>query len=374
MKKKDVGHWTEVVEELSDREVDPDRVDRILVIDDAKGQRDLLIRLLELDGHQVTAVADGASALESLGREPTDLVLLDVEMPKMDGLQTLAHLKKDPELAHIPVVMLSASTDLDLVVQCIEAGAEDYLPKPFNRTLLKARIGASLRRKRLADSERSLIERLQAEIGRSDRLLRNILPDSVIARLRQGQSSIADGYNQVSVLFADVVGFTTLASKATPGALVHALHGIVSRFDALADRHGAEKIKTIGDAYMAAAGLPEERADHAETIAKLALDMRTAVEGAEIAGQQLQLRIGIHSGPVVAGVTGTRKFTYDLWGQTVNLASRMESQGIPGAIQITEATRRLLPKRFATESRGVVEIKGIGPIQTHLLLEPGAGS
>jgi len=209
---------------------------------------------------------------------------------------------------------------------------------------------------------------LGEERERSERLLLNILPVSIAERLKTSTSAIADHSEEVTVLFADIVGFTPLSARKTPQALVQLLDRIFSEFDRLAEAHGLEKIKTIGDAYMAAAGLPERRADHAPAAARMAQGMLAAV--ARIAaetGEVLAVRIGLHSGPVVAGVIGTKKFSYDMWGDTVNTASRMESHGVAGAIHCSEATAALLQHDFALTARGAVEVEGKGEMHTFLV-------
>jgi class 3 adenylate cyclase len=214
---------------------------------------------------------------------------------------------------------------------------------------------------------------LGKERERSERLLLNILPAPIAERLKASEDSIAEHSDGVTVLFADIVGFTPLSASKTPQALVELLNRIFSEFDALADIHGLEKIKTIGDAYMAVAGLPNPWPDHAPRAARMALAMLdvTARVAAET-GEQLALRIGLDSGPVVAGVIGRRKFTYDLWGDTVNTASRMESHGVPGAIHCTETTGMLLQGTFRLQARGAMVIKGKGEMNTFLLLNPEA--
>ncbi len=207
------------------------------------------------------------------------------------------------------------------------------------------------------------------ERERSERLLLNILPAAIAERLKTSSESIADHSADVTVLFADIVGFTPLSANKSPQDLVRLLDRIFSEFDALAEKHGLEKIKTIGDAYMAAAGLPERRADHAPAAARMAHDMLAAVERiAAETGEALALRIGLNSGPVVAGVIGRKKFIYDMWGDTVNTASRMESHGLPGTVHCSEATAELLQSGFALTPRGAIPIQGKGEMRTFLLL------
>lgn len=202
----------------------------------------------------------------------------------------------------------------------------------------------------------------------SERLLLNILPEPIAQRLKQEEHTIADHFNEVTVMFADIVGFTELAAKTPPIELVEILNVIFSEFDQLANAHGLEKIKTIGDAYMVVGGLPEEKPNHAEAIAAMALDMQTAVtEFCKDTGKALSIRIGINTGPVIAGIIGTKKFIYDLWGDTVNIASRMESHGIPGHIQVTEATYNCLKSQYQFEKRGLIQVKGRGMMNCYLL-------
>jgi class 3 adenylate cyclase len=227
-------------------------------------------------------------------------------------------------------------------------------------------LGEAVRGRRALDQEHRL---LLAEQDRSERLLLNVLPSPIAARLKQGEAVIADRFPEVTVLFADLAGYTARSDHSSPERLVQVLGDLFTAFDRLAQRHGLEKIKTIGDAYMVAGGLPEPRPDHAEAVAEMALDVRDEVgRHLDPAGQPLAVRIGIDTGPVVAGVIGTSKFSYDLWGDTVNTASRMESQGVVGCIQVTERTYRRLRDRYRFERRGPVQVKGKGELVTWFLL------
>lgn len=208
-------------------------------------------------------------------------------------------------------------------------------------------------------------DRFQRE---ADDLLHSILPDDIAARLKADRSMIADDYPDASVLFADVVGFTPLSAELTPAELVGLLNSVFSTFDGFVAELGLEKIKTIGDEYMVASGVPVPRLDHAVALAELALRIRDHVADTPYLGRRLDMRIGINSGPVVAGIIGTHKFSYDMWGDTVNVASRMESEGTPGAIQIGPATYELLRDRYECERRGTISVKGKGEMETYLLL------
>ena len=212
---------------------------------------------------------------------------------------------------------------------------------------------------------------LGLERAKSERLLLNVLPEPVAARLKEREGTIADDCPAVTVLFADIVGFTPLSERLPAAELVSLLDRIFARWDALALEHGVEKIKTIGDAYMAAAGIPLPRPDHAEAAAAMALAMGPAVaESSAETGVPLAVRIGIDTGPVVAGVIGQAKFSYDLWGDTVNTASRMEFHGVAGRIQVTERAYRHLRERFRFEPRGAIEVKGKGTMSPYLLIGP----
>jgi adenylate cyclase len=212
---------------------------------------------------------------------------------------------------------------------------------------------------------------LGSERARSERLLLNVLPAPIAERLKQREAVIADRFDAVSVLFADIVGFTPLSVGMSADELVAMLDGLFARLDEMTQRRGLEKIRTIGDAYMVAAGVPTPRADHAPVLVELGLDMlRAAHDGS--GGRPLQLRVGISSGPVVAGVIGRTKFQYDIWGDTVNTASRMESHGVPGRIQVSESTRVLIEHSYLCEARGLIDVKGKGPMPTYLVVGPGS--
>ncbi|HMA37459.1 MAG TPA: adenylate/guanylate cyclase domain-containing protein [Chloroflexia bacterium] len=340
----------------------------ILVVDDDENNRLLTARRVQRYGHQVSFAANGREALTLMRAQPFDLVLLDIMMPEMSGYEVLEQVKADATLRHLPIIMISALDDLASVVKCIELGAEDYLFKPINSVLLNARVGASLEKKRLRDQEQTYLRAVQAEQERSERLLLNILPAPVAARLKTDPRTIADSFPDATVLFADIVDFTRLAGAIPPISLVDLLNDIFSAFDLLALQYGLEKIKTMGDAYMVVGGVPIPRPDHVEAIAEMALAMqRSIVSFRTPAGPPFTIRIGISTGPVVAGVIGRQKFSYDLWGDTVNMASRMESQGVPGQIQVTEATYRRLRDKFRLKERGLILVKGKGEMRVFLL-------
>jgi class 3 adenylate cyclase len=235
--------------------------------------------------------------------------------------------------------------------------------------LLKARIDASLEKKRWRDQEQAYLRQLQSEREKSEALLFNVLPKPIAERLKQGETIIADSFSEVTVLFADIVDFTELSTGMTPADLVVLLNDVFCTFDYLASRHSLEKIKTTGDAYMVVGGLFNRHADHVNAVADMALDMRDAMALFSRKDQKpLNIRIGFHMGPVVAGVLGTNKYSYDLWGDTVNTASRMESHSMVGKIQVTEAIYERLQDAYTFEERGAIPIKNKGDMTTYFLL------
>jgi class 3 adenylate cyclase len=286
------------------------------------------------------------------------------------------------------LVSIALGTVLTRSIQALTATVRRFAEKDFSaRTpeLSRDEIGTladnfnqmaatiQLHSEQLEELVRQRTKELSAEKQTSERLLLNVLPGPIADRLKTGESLIVDRFEAVSVLFADIVGFTAMSARTSPEALVTMLNELFSTFDQLAEKHGLEKIKTIGDAYMVVAGIPQPIADHAVAIAHMGLDMLAALtDYSTRAGMNLTIRVGIHTGSVVAGVIGTKKFIYDLWGDTVNTASRMESTGVPGRIQVSQATYELLRDLFELEERGPIEVKGKGLMPVYLLVRPRA--
>ena len=333
----------------------------VLVVDDDEANRTLLRDPLEAHGYEIIEAENGEQALQKVEQRPPDVILLDVMMPRMDGFEVCRRLKKDPGTAHIPILIVTALSERMERMMGIAAGASDFLSKPVDLQELTLRVNHAAHAKHLFDQ-------LQAEHERAERLLLNTLPRAIAERMKQGEVNIADHHPDVSVLVADLVGFTTLAAHIGPDQVVYLLNEIFSGFDVLAEKHGLEKIKTIGDAYMAAGGLPLPRPDHAEAIADLALDLMAEIDKFNRAyNTSIQLRIGISTGTVVAGVIGRWKFTYDLWGDTVNLAFRLESLGQPGTIQVSGLTYERLKDKYQFDGSRNIDIKGRGTELAHTL-------
>lgn len=348
----------------------------VLVVDDSRTLRRILVRELNTLGlTNIIEAGDGIEAVEVVKSKTVDLMLLDMEMPELDGLGVLQALKSDEAYKQLPIIVISGADQFDKTIKCIEIGAEDYLPKPFDPILLRARIFSSLEKKRLRDLDQKHLEMLNKEKEllefeqmKTEKLMLNILPKPIAERLKKGEKNISGSYPEVTILFSDLVGFTKMSSQKSAADLVKLLNDLFSRFDKRGENLGLEKIKTIGDAYMAVGGLPIPRSDHAEIVADMALGMfeDLAAFNAEN-NAELNMRIGLNSGPVVAGVIGFTKFSYDLWGNTVNTASRMESTSLPGRIQISPSTQEALNDKFILEERELMECKGLGQIMTHFL-------
>jgi adenylate cyclase len=376
----------------------------ICIVDDSATQRILLTSILTAAGYTKLLAADSArTAFRHLGMDSperpapaVDLILMDISMPEMDGIEATRAIKAVPALQDIPIIMVTGSTEADSLQQAFAAGAIDYITKPVNQIELLARVRSALRLKYEMDRRKareqelldvthqlreamSILDEkhrlLQDEQERSERLLLNILPQPIAERLkREPGVLIADSFSEATVLFADIADFTRLSARIAPKQLIELLNQVFSGFDRLAEKHGLEKIKTIGDSYMVVGGLPTPRHDHAEAVAEMALDIKTALAGQTLAGEPLEVRIGIHTGPVVAGVIGTKKFIYDLWGDTVNIASRMETHGVHGQIQVTADLHERLRDRYSFEPRGSLQVKGKGEMLTYLLTGRRSGA
>ena len=361
----------------------------ILLVDDLADNLRVLSTILETQGYRCRKVLSGALALNAIALAPPDLILLDITMPAMDGFEVCRRLKEDAATQGIPIIFLTARDAETEKKQAFSLGAADYIVKPFMayEVLLRVKHQLSLRQQQRQLETQN--QQLQAEIKvreqvemelrrqrqRSEALLTNVLPFQIAQRLKEREQAIADQFDTATILFADIVGFSTVAAQLTPCALVRLLNQIFSRFDELASLYGLEKIKTIGDAYMVAAGVPAARPDHARAIAQMALDMQATIgEFQRPDGQPFQLRIGVNSGSVVAGVIGIRKFIYDLWGDTVNIASFMETTGEASRIQVSESSYAYLKDHFSLESRGPMQLKSGDWVTTYWLMPQEQGA
>jgi adenylate cyclase len=339
---------------------------RILVVDDNEDNRYTLTRRLHREGWADVATAEnGREALYKIAQQRFDLVLLDIMMPDVNGYEVLKQLKSDPATRGIPVLMISALSEFESVVRCIELGAEDYLPKPFNPALLRARVAACLEKKRLHDQELSYLEEIERQRSRAEALLHAILPAQAVDELESFQSVTPRRHENVVVLFADVVGFTAYCDILAPEEIVANLHVFATAFEDNATEHGLEKIKTIGDGLLATAGLLLPNEDAVMSSIECAASTITSARRLPI---PWDVRVGIHIGPVVAGVVGRQKFSFDIWGDTVNVAARLAAYGSSASINISAAVWEKVDTRIKTVPLGPVPIKGKGDLEAYRVI------
>ena len=344
---------------------------KILVVDDKQANVTLLERTLASAGYTgVTSTLDPTAVCDLHDKNHFDLIVLDLQMPGMDGFEVMERLKLVETDGYLPILVITAQPDQKL--RALRAGAKDFVSKPFDiaevltrvRNMLEVRLlHVAIRRKN--DELKRLFDQVVAERKVSERLALHVPADSIAARLQARPDVTADSFADVTVLIADIIGFSELAPAASPERLSALLDEIFTGFDDLAKARGLRKTKTLGNSYMATGGVPIALSDHAEQTAHLSLDMIEALEHFNmLGGHALQARIGIASGAVVAGVIGKRMYIYDVWGDAVTTASRMESHGVAGRVQVAESTRRLLGEPFVFEERGVLELEGQGDLKT----------
>ena len=355
-----VAEMLERLPKLMDRtqpHIQPLESSRILIVDDNEFGRDLLARMLSQQGHAVEVVSSAMEAqyrLQDRTATSIDLILLDVLMPGMSGPELLHWLKREPSFWHLPVIMVSALGEDDSVLACIAAGAEDYLTRPVRAELLRARITGCLEKKRLRDREAEYQARIAG-------LIRAIFPPAVVQEWESTGTIRPKNHECVGVLFTDVVGFTSLCERHRdqPEQVVELLQQQVEKFEETLTRHGVQKIKTMGDGFMCVAGINEDDACPARTLLRCGLDM-IADTHSHPAGWQV--RIGIHIGPVVTGVLGKRQFSFDLWGHTVNAAARIEANGTPDKVTLSQEAWASLNDTARGESRSI-DARGIGVME-----------
>jgi adenylate cyclase len=287
--------------------------------------------------------------------QPVDLVLLDIMMPELDSYGVLQDMNTDVELRNVPVVMISAIEDTKSVVRCIELGATDYLTKPFNPVLLKARIDKCIEQIHYRAQEAAYHQSVENEKRRADQILSTVLPRSIARELKRQGRLPPRLYEEVTVLFCDVVGFTAYSEKHPPEAVFAELEALVERFEEIAQRHGLEKIKTVGDAFMATAGLLSPHDSPVRAAVACGLDM---IAAAQTSGIGLGVRIGIDHGSVAAGIMGKSQFQYDVWGDTVNTAARIEGASRPGTVSVSGRAWLHLRHQAQGRSLGLIDLKG----------------
>ena len=344
---------------------------KILIVDDMQANVSLLERMLSGAGYiDVTSTLDPYAVCALHAKNCYDLIVLDLLMPGMDGFQVMEGLKQIEKGGYLPVLVITALPDHKL--RALRAGAKDFISKPFDaaevltrvHNMLEVRLlNVAIRRKN--DELKKLFEQVVAERKVSERLALHVPPDSIAARLQARPDVTPESFANVTVLIADIIGFTDLAPAVGPERLASLLDEIFTSFDYLVRERGLRKIKTLGNSYMAACGIPTSSTDCAMQSAHLALDMVIALDRFnERTDHSLQVRIGIATGTVVASVIGKRMYVYDLWGDAVNTASLMESHGVAGRVQLSESTRQLLDAPFVLEKRGVLETDGTGGVMS----------
>jgi adenylate cyclase len=342
---------------------------RILVVDDNEDNRYTLTRRLQREGWtDLTTAENGREALDRVAQERFDLILLDIMMPEINGYEVLKRLKTDGATRDIPVLMISALSEFESVVRCIELGAEDYLPKPFNPALLRARVRACLDKKRLHDQELSYLTEIDHQRRRAEALLHAILPSQAVDELEQFQTVTPRRHENVVVFFADIVGFTAYCDLLAPEEIVANLHVYASSFEDIASQYGLEKIKTIGDGFLATAGLLLPNSDPVMASIECAI---STIASARDLPLPWDVRVGIHIGPVVAGVVGRQKFSFDIWGDTVNVAARLAGYGRQSGINLSSDAWERVRTRVDAAPLGPVPIKGKGNIDAYRISPQG---
>ena len=344
---------------------------RILIVDDLPANVLLLERMLSGAGYtSVASTLDPHTVSDLHQKNDYDLIVLDLQMPEMDGFAVMEALKGVEKNGYLPVLVITAQPDHKL--RALKAGAKDFISKPFDVAEVLTRVHNMLEVRLLhveihrKNAElKKLFDQVVAERKVSERLALHVPPDSIAARLQARPDVTADSFSDVTVVIADIVGFTEVTPPVSAERLALVLDEIFAGFDALAKQYGLRKIKTLGNSYMAAAGVPVPIPTHADGAVRMALDMIDVVDRFNERGSHaLQARIGVASGPVVAGVIGKRLYLYDVWGDAVTIASRMESHGVAGRVQVAETTRRLLDEAFQLEERGALAVEGQGEIKT----------
>jgi adenylate cyclase len=341
---------------------------KVLIVDDQEPNVRLLERMLADAGYtSVSSTSNPFQVLELHRQHSYDLILLDLQMPGMDGFQVMEGLKAIDTDGYLPVLVITAQPEHKL--RALKAGAKDFVSKPFDLPEVLMRVQNMLEVRLLHLETKKLYAQVIEEHKVSEGLLLNVLPPAIVERLKARPEVIADSFSEATILFAGLHDFSRLTERLTATDTVKLLNRIYSGFDALIQKLGLEKIKTIGDAYMVAAGAPVPRPDHAQAIAEAALGLQQEIALHDAPnGETFSLRIGINTGPVVAGVIGKTKFSYDVWGETVNTAWHMEIYGAPGSIQLNETSYALLRDRYLFEERGEFYVKDKGELKTYFLM------
>lgn len=340
----------------------------VLIADDDENNREILRRLLKPERYRTILASSGGEVLSVIKDAAIDLVLLDLVMPGLNGFDVLHRLRNDPCSHNIPVVVVSSIDEIESVAACIEAGAADYVLKPVNSTILRARVRSLLEKKQAHEWEQARMRQLHAAFrelevqkDKTDLLLKNILPQETAEELKVHGRVAPRYFEDITVVFTDFVSFTASTETLAADDLVLALNDYFSAFDAIVDRYQLERLKTVGDSYIFVCGMPKKVTSHPVDAVLASMEMLEFVklrQAREKGPARWSMRIGINTGPVIAGVVGTRKFAFDVWGETVNSASRLVSSGQPNRINLSADTFHRVKEFFACTPRGEVRIKG----------------
>lgn len=364
----------------------------ILIVDDTPENIDILISLLS-DFKKKVAINGKKAVQLAMDSDQPDLILLDIDMPEMSGFEVCRILKENPQTANIPIIFLTAQTDKKTTVEGFKLGASDFMTKPFNTEELMVRVKTQLDLRETRRRLESTIQQMETtaimlkhsteEMARqkdqialakrkADELLVNVLPEDIAKELRENGHVVPRHIPVASVLFADLVGFSRLCKGLSPKEIIDELNYLFVGFDMILENNNLEKIKTIGDGYMAAGGVPLSNSTHPQDAVRAGLQMIQSVEKVRKANVKSgkppwEVRIGIHSGDLVAGVIGKNKFAYDIWGSAVNIAARMEAAGEPGKVNISGITYQLVKDKFACTYRGNIEVKNMGKLDMYFV-------
>lgn len=332
----------------------------VLIIDDQADNLFLLKHRMEKLDVKVVATESPLRALELVKEKNFDVIFVDLDMPEMSGIDFLRALAKQGRITEIPTLVITASDNKEVLSECINIGAVDFLPKPFENSILKARLKTSLTRKKSQDREKRMALDLRLEKARVDELLSMVLPPATLAELKETGTVKPRRFSDVAVLFCDIVNFTSYCEVHEPEDVLKNLHSLFSEFDAISEMYGIQKIKTIGDSYMAAAGLVESQESPLQRALQAAFAM---IEASRVHSAGWQVRVGINVGDVIGGIAGTRQYLFDLWGDTVNTAARLESAGLPMTVTMLADKVQQLPKNVRSYPLGEVELKGKGALK-----------
>ena len=340
----------------------------ILIIDDSSVNRKILSGLMTRNNFRVLSADNSYSALNILKEATPDLILLDIVLPDIDGYALCKQLKEQEETKGIPVIFISSLGEIESKLTGFAVGGVDYITKPFDHSEVLARVQTQLR---LADLQHQLEDQnrqMDLERQRSEALLHNVLPEKVAEELLETGVCQPKNFDNATVCFVDLVTFTDIASRLSPEQVVDELNAIFTGFDHISNKYNCERIKTIGDAYLFVCGVPEPDPDHAYNVVAAAVEMVAFLRHRNTSHEQKwEVRVGVHSGQLVGGIVGTEKYLYDIFGDTVNVASRMEELAPPMRVNLSEVTNILLMKRLATTKRKDAFVKGKGQLSMYLV-------